>query len=102
MKLAWWNVIGSTLLDGTKWKFCECCTSNSTLCISGYRLMPPLTIYTSLTTLRFITPALDAMHKDLKSLQTSNSFQEQKPLQLEKISLLKIFIIIILTHLEQL
>ena len=52
---------------------------------AGYRLMPALQqIYTSLTTLRFITPALDAMHKDLKSLQTSNSFQEQKPLQLEK------------------
>ncbi len=52
---------------------------------AGYRLMPALQqIYTSLTTLRFITPALDAMHKDLKSLQPSNSHQKQEPLPLNK------------------
>jgi ATP-binding cassette, subfamily B, bacterial PglK len=37
---------------------------------AGYRLMPALhQIYTALTTLRFVGPALDALHKDLMSLQ---------------------------------
>ena len=48
---------------------------------AGYRLMPALQqIYTSMTTLRFITPALDAMHEDLKNLKTSNSYQHQQSL----------------------
>ena len=37
---------------------------------AGYRLMPALqSIYSSVTTLRFVGPAIDAMHNDLKSLQ---------------------------------
>ena len=48
---------------------------------AGYRLMPALQqIYTSMTTLRFITPALDAMHQDLKNLKTSNLYQNQQNL----------------------
>ena len=40
---------------------------------AGYRLMPTLQqIYSSLVTLRFVGPALDALYKELKSLKTSN------------------------------
>ena len=53
---------------------------------AGYRLMPALQqIYTSMTTLRFITPALDAMHQDLKNLKTSNLYQNQQNLIFKKI-----------------
>ena len=39
---------------------------------AGYRLMPALQgIYGSISQLRFITPALDALHKDLINLKTS-------------------------------
>ena len=61
---------------------------------AGYRLMPALQqIYNSLTTLRFVGPALDAMHKDLQSLQLpSNSKQNQEAMPLKKnITLKNIF-----------
>ena len=53
---------------------------------AGYRLMPALQqIYNSLTTLRFVGPALDAMHKDLKSLQQPSSLkQNQESMPLNK------------------
>ena len=42
-------------------------------------------IYTSLTTLSFIGPALDSIHKDLKGLQTSNmNLSQDNSLQFEK------------------
>jgi len=41
---------------------------------AGYRLMPALQhIYSSLTQLRFAGPALDALHKDLSSLQAADA-----------------------------
>ena len=53
---------------------------------AGYRLMPAVQqIYTSLTTLSFIGPALDSIHKDLKGLQTSNiNLSQDNSLQFEK------------------
>ena len=40
--------------------------------------MPALQqIYTSLTTLRFVGPALDAMHKDIKNLKQSSSSKQK-------------------------
>lgn len=40
---------------------------------AGYRLMPALQqIYGAFTSMRFVGPALDALHKDLKSLQAAN------------------------------
>ena len=52
---------------------------------AGYRLMPALQqIYTSMTTLLFITPELDAMHQDLKNLKTSNLYQNQQNLIFKK------------------
>ena len=52
---------------------------------AGYRLMPALQqIYTSMTTLRFITPALDAMHKELESLKLSSSVQHQELIEFKK------------------
>ena len=40
---------------------------------AGYRLMPALQqIYGAFTRLRFASPALDALHRDLGSLQTTN------------------------------
>ena len=52
---------------------------------AGYRLMPALQqIYTSLTTLRFVGPALDAMHKDIKNLkQLSSSKQKHDAMSLK-------------------
>lgn len=42
--------------------------------LAGYRLMPALQqIYQSLTQLRFAGPALDALYKDLNSMQAANS-----------------------------
>jgi ABC-type multidrug transport system fused ATPase/permease subunit len=41
---------------------------------AGYRLMPALQqIYGALTRLRFVSPALDALHRDLSNLQTPNA-----------------------------
>ena len=41
---------------------------------AGYRLMPALQqIYGAFTSMRFVGPALDALHKDLKSLQAANT-----------------------------
>ena len=41
---------------------------------AGYRLMPALQqIYSAFTSLRFVGPALDALHKDLSSLQASKT-----------------------------
>jgi len=43
---------------------------------AGYRLMPALQqIYAAFTQLRFAGPALDALHKELSSLQTMNNDQ---------------------------
>jgi len=51
---------------------------------AGYRLIPSLQqIYTSLTKMRFIGPALDDMHKDLKNLQSFSTYQNSKPLLLK-------------------
>jgi ATP-binding cassette, subfamily B, bacterial PglK len=47
--------------------------------LAGYRLMPALQqIYASLIRLRFLGPALDVMHKDLKSL--GHYSQDKKPI----------------------
>ena len=44
---------------------------------AGYRLMPALQqIYQAFTQLRFASPALDALHKDLSSLQVTNAQQD--------------------------
>ena len=52
---------------------------------AGYRLMPTLQqIYSSLTTLRFVGPALDALYKELKSLKTSNFDQTDNVLLIKK------------------
>ena len=52
---------------------------------AGYRLMPSIQqIYTSVLTLRFVGPALDALHKDLKSLKSLNLKQNQDILSLKK------------------
>jgi len=61
---------------------------------AGYRLIPALQqIYQSLTQLRFINPALDALHKDVSSLEVSNIQQTQinrlrltQKIQLTKVS----------------
>jgi len=45
--------------------------------LAGYRLMPALQqIYVALTQLRFVTPALDALHNDLANLHHSNSVKQ--------------------------
>lgn len=45
---------------------------------AGYRLMPALQqIYGAFTQLRFVGPALDALHRDLKSLQAVNAQSDQ-------------------------
>ena len=52
---------------------------------AGYRLMPTIQqIYTSLITLRYVGPALDALHKDLKSLKSLNLKQNHNILSLKK------------------
>jgi len=52
---------------------------------AGYRLMPTLQqLYNSLITLRFVGPALDAMYKDLKSLQPSRLELNQDTLPIKK------------------
>ena len=52
---------------------------------AGYRLMPTLQqIYSSLTTLRFVGPALDALYKELKSLKKSNLDQTDNVLLIKK------------------
>ena len=57
--------------------------------------MPALQqIYTSLTTLGFVGPALDAMHKDIKNLkQLSSSKQKHDAMSLKTTLHLKMFII---------
>lgn len=53
---------------------------------AGYRLMPALQqIYGALTQLRFISPALEAMHKDLISMQVVSSNFERKAIALNKV-----------------
>ncbi len=52
---------------------------------AGYRLMPTIQqIYTSLITLRFVGPALDALHEDLKNLKPLNSKQNHNIISLKK------------------
>jgi len=52
---------------------------------AGYRLMPTLQeIYSSLITLRFVGPTLNALHKDIKSLKSFNSKQSPNILLLKK------------------
>lgn len=53
---------------------------------AGYRLMPALQqIYGAFTSLRFVGPALDALHKDLCNLQAANTQDEFiAPLSLTK------------------
>ena len=52
---------------------------------AGYRLMPTIQqIYTSLITLRFVGPALDALHEDLKNLKQLNSKQNHNIISLKK------------------
>jgi len=57
---------------------------------AGYRLMPALqSIYSSVTTLRFVGPAIDAMHNDLKSLQPTEFKNINDSLPLKKAITLK-------------
>ena len=57
---------------------------------AAYRLIPTIQqIYTSLLTLRFVGPALDALHKDLKNLKPSNFKQSDNFLLLKKSITLK-------------
>ncbi len=52
---------------------------------AGYRLMPALQfIYSSVTELRFIGPALNSMHKDLKFLKIKMTKNKIDKLKLEK------------------
>ena len=52
---------------------------------AGYRLMPALQgIYGSISQLRFITPALDALHKDLINLKTSKQNSGKDTILLKK------------------
>ena len=52
---------------------------------AGYRLMPALQkIYFSLSTLRFVGPALDSLHNDLKTLKPSIQIQNKETLELNK------------------
>jgi ABC-type multidrug transport system fused ATPase/permease subunit len=50
---------------------------------AGYRLMPALQqIYAALTQLKFVGPALDALHKDLMSLQPAGPNKQQPSMSL--------------------
>jgi len=53
---------------------------------AGYRLMPALQqIYSAVTQLRFVGPALDALHQDLSNMQVTNAqFGQLSPLPLTK------------------
>ena len=52
---------------------------------AGYRLMPALQqIYGSLSRLRFLGPALDALHADLTSLQTTHPNHSQEAIAPEQ------------------
>ena len=47
--------------------------------LAGYRLLPALQqIYSEVTELRFVVPALNIMYDDLKSLQPINEYENQK------------------------
>jgi len=49
---------------------------------AGYRLMPALQqVYSALTQLKFAFPALDALHKDLMSLETTSFNTQQSTIQ---------------------
>ena len=51
---------------------------------AGYRLMPALqNIYVAFTQLRFAGPALDALHTDLKSLNSVKSFELKDPVKFD-------------------
>lgn len=53
--------------------------------LAGYRLMPALQqIYLAITKLRFIGPALDALHNDLKSLKPKLVYNEAETLLFKK------------------
>lgn len=53
--------------------------------LAGYRLMPALQqIYLAITKLRFIGPALDALHNDLKSLKPKMLYNEAETLLFKK------------------
>ncbi len=57
---------------------------------AAYRLIPTIQqVYTSLITLRFVGPALDALHKDLKSLKLSDFKESDNFLSLKKSITLK-------------
>ena len=46
--------------------------------LAGYRLLPALQqIYSEVTELRFVVPALNIMYDDLKSLQPINEHENQ-------------------------
>ena len=52
---------------------------------AGYRLMPALQkIYLSLTTLRFVGPALDSLHNDLKNLKPIIQSETKDLIKLDK------------------
>jgi len=52
---------------------------------AGYRLIPSLQqIYSAITQLRFVGPALDALHRDLMSLQPADTNQQQSVMPLTK------------------
>ena len=51
--------------------------------LAGYRLMPALQqIYSSITSMRFVVPALDALYEDFKNLQPFDLKQSQEVLPL--------------------
>ena len=57
---------------------------------AGYRLMPALqSIYSSFTSLTFVGPSLDKLHKDIKNLKPFNENQDQDVLSFNKKIILK-------------
>ena len=55
---------------------------------AGYRLLPAIQlIYSAVTQLRYLGPALDTLHKDIKSLTPYDLKGDQKIISLKKISL---------------
>lgn len=58
--------------------------------LAGYRLMPSLqNIYVSITHLRFISPAVDALYKDLNQLRINDKINSKENIFLEKVISLK-------------
>lgn len=53
--------------------------------LAGYRLLPSIQqIYTSLTTLRLVTPALDSMYYDLIKFKKINLYENEQKINFEK------------------